>query len=302
MKAAYIYLLLAITFFASCKEEPPGINYKPDATTLDSTSVIADVPVPQLKEVLLEDISGVKCINCPEAAEIADNIITSNPGRVNLITTQPNTLSLKSFCSPINDGTHTSKYDFRTQAAADILNAVAIPGSLPSGFIDRQIFSPNLDQVVARADWVTSVNAELPVTTPVNITVSAKFDATTSNVTTDVLLIYTGSQPDSNYLSISVVEDNITDLQEKYDPSGTPVILTNYVHHNVLLDMITASTGDLLNKAAGVTLAPGRVFVKRYTAKITPKADPKNLKVIVYVHKGPSGKFYVLQSKEADVK
>ena len=216
---------------------------------------------------------------------------------------QPNTLSLRNFCQPIDDGTYKSNYDLRTQAAADIIKAVTTPGSLPSGYIDRKTFSPNSDPVTPREEWVNDANQELSATTPVNIKVAGKYNFPDSTVTADVTLVYTSSVNDSNFISVAIIEDDIMDLQEKKNLStGNVDILTDYVHQHVLLDMMTANTGDLLNTSASKSLVAGRVFVKRYTAVIKPHASALKLKVVAFVHKGSNAKYYVLQAKEADIK
>src|SRR6478735_751917 len=73
----------------ACKEEPPYINYEPEYITFETTYVDVNVPVPQPREVLIEDISGVKCVNCPDAAEVVRDLKEQYPGRVNSITNYP---------------------------------------------------------------------------------------------------------------------------------------------------------------------------------------------------------------------
>lgn len=297
----FIYLILALAAFASCKEEPPGINYKPSSATLDTTYITNTVPTADMKAVLLEDVSGVRCVNCPEASTIAVGLMASNPGRVNVINTQPDLLALSILCKPINDPPVVSVYDFRTSAATDILNAVAIPNSLPSGFIDRKIFSPNLDAIVDRTQWTNDVNAELGQSTPVNIELTTTYNNATTELTTDVKITYTSLVTDSNYLSIAIIEDSIVDAQETKDANNNTIYIQNYLHRHVLRDMYTSSTGDLINKTNQITLTPGRVIEKRFTKKIKALVDYKTLGVVAYVHKGASGKYYVLHSKSAEV-
>ena len=65
-------IAFALLFLVSCEEEPPGINYTPTKVAFEETYIDAsNVPTPQLREVLVEDISGVRCVNCPDAAIIA---------------------------------------------------------------------------------------------------------------------------------------------------------------------------------------------------------------------------------------
>ena len=73
------FVLLTIV---ACEEVPPLINYEESKSLKDTTYLINTVPAAELKNVLLEDVSGVKCVNCPDAAVIAKSIMDAFPGRV----------------------------------------------------------------------------------------------------------------------------------------------------------------------------------------------------------------------------
>jgi hypothetical protein len=284
-RLTYLFIS-AICIFTACKEEPPFINYQPKTSSFDSTYIDAQIPTAQAKGVLLEDITGVSCINCPEAATIAKNIIASNPpGRVCVVAIQPKLQNI------VTKPTPETRNDNRTDKGTIIVTTIKEPGSLPRGYIDRKVYAPNPDPTVERLDWPTKVSQQLALTTPVNISLITTYSAGDASFTVDVKIQYTQAVTDSNYLSLVLIEDSVIDAQEY-----PTYVEKDYVHMHLFRDMLTAPLGDQLNGS----LIPGRTFVKRYPYKIPAAYVAKNLKIVAFVHKNTSLK-EVLHSVEKDV-
>ncbi|MFA6260812.1 MAG: Omp28-related outer membrane protein [Bacteroidia bacterium] len=294
-----IFLILIILVFSSCEEEPVGINYKPATTTYDTTYILEVTPSAQVKEILIEDITGVSCPNCPEAAQIAAGIVSANPGRVNVMALY-NTIS-STLGYPIDHPPVKSQFDFRNILATEICQFVAVPGNLPNGYINRKKFTGKLDAVVPKEEWVSFSNAEIALTTPVNIEVHATYDNTTKDLVTDVTVTYTSNVSGDNYISMCILEDSVVDAQESKDPgSGAVTYLQDYTHRHILRDMYTASIGDLLNTSNSITLTRGRVIKRRYSKKVEKLVPYSHWKILAFVTEDPTSK-YVLHSKEAEV-
>lgn len=303
MKNKIIYAVAFLTVaLSACKEQPPYINYDPPKTTIDTTWVKQSPSAAQTKQVLLEDVTGVQCVNCPDAAAIAKSLQAANPGRVNAIAVHALNL-LDNFTKPVNKDGHKSNQDFRTQAAADIcVNLLGVPNSLPKGGIDRVKFADKTDLLTDRTDWTAKVNEQLAIATPVNITLENAASGKPEEIWVDVTLEYTEASSDTNFLSMVLVEDSIVDVQEYIDytqPIPAPAFNDNYVHMHVMRGMFTATTGDMINKP-GAAIVPGRVFKKRYVyTNSNPYVVRKNLHVIAFVHKGAQKA--VLQSNHLEV-
>lgn len=293
MKKLLGIIIIALVV-ASCEEVPPPINYQKSTQTKDSTYIKLPAPAPQQKHVLLEDVSGVKCVNCPDAAIIAKSILTAFPGRAFTTVMHPDIPALANFVSPITKAGHESRYDFRTKDASDILQLVGIPGSLPSGFVNRKKFAGQQSRILGRAEWYAKCQEELNGTTPVNIELSNTFDEASGEGTVNVKLTYTQTLNKKHYLSILLVEDSIVDTQEYQDPVTFDVLFdNNYVHNHVLRDVVTNATGDPLTTDPAVTLVPGRVFEKNFGYKMNVsdkiKVNPKKAHLIVFVHEDADG-------------
>ena len=312
MKNLKLYLLICVLIsgiFSSCKEDNPGINYIPPQSIFDTFYLVSAVPLAQLKQVLIEDVSGTGCANCPKAAIIAHNIIDANPGRVNEVTIYPNNSSFSTLVLPINIGGYKSKYDFTLDIAAKLINFVSVPPSLPSGYIDRKNLNGNWFQ--DRVNWNSDVTTELANTSPVNIDIVPTYNSSNNTLNVVATITYTAADSGANYIHVMILQDSIIDVQENTDGNGNAFYDPTYVHNNTLMDMFTAPAGDLLNDSLPKTLIPGRVFKIGYqktlgarndshSAYPQPPWDPKHLSILVFVTEGATTK-YVLQSKNVVV-
>ncbi len=297
------FVLLTIV---ACEEVPPLINYEESKSLKDTTYLINTVPAAELKNVLLEDVSGVKCVNCPDAAVIAKSIMDAFPGRVFTSVLHPNLNSLSSFVSPITKAGHESRYDFRTDDAKEILELCGIPGSLPRGFINRKQFVDQPLRFLGRTDWYVKCEQELQGTTPVNIDLESTFDDAKQEGIAKIKFTYTSAINKKQYFSIVLIEDSIIDTQEYQDPVTFEVKYNNdYVHMHVLRDLVTFAQGDAVAKDTATSFVPGRVFEKEYKYSMNVseliKVNPKHAKLLVFVHEG-APYLNVLQVKEIHVK
>lgn len=309
-KLLMIGLGVLLLWVVACKEEPPYINYEPENVTYETTYVdVQNVPVPDPREVLIEDISGVKCVNCPNAAGIVNDLKAQYPNRVNSITNYPMGL-VDQLTTPVNKPSEgvVSKYDLRTQAGAQILTAYGIPNSLPNGYINRKLFSGESARYVDYTKWADYVFKEKDSVTPVNISIQPSFTAD-NKVNADVKLNFTADLTGDYYVSVALIQDSIMDVQEYIDPNLGPAYDLNYAHRHVLRKMFTANVGDKINSTS-TTLVRGRVVIKRYTIELVnqtnvspyppfPPYDKKHLAVVVFVHRSSDG--VVVQSKEVEI-
>ncbi len=290
------FAFLTLLAFHACKEEPPYINYNPLNLSFDSTYIDPTPAVPQKRAILFEDFTGVQCVNCPAAQQIIHKLDTIYQGQLNAVALHPNLTSLGLNVRPIPG---KSRYDFRTNAAADICTQIlGSLGSLPRGCVDRVRFSGQPEIYFSSTDFEAKVAERLNMAplAPVNITLKAIETGLNPNeIGIDITIRYTQTQNDSNLLSIMLLQDSVIDAQEKQEGAQVYTI-DDYVHMHLQRDMFTNHTGDLLNKDENTTLVQGRVFQKRYIiTNDNALADKKHLSALAFVHKSGSNK-EVLQS------
>ncbi len=298
MHFKHIYFFIAASLFiVACKETPPYINLTPSNVNSDTTFVVQQIPAAQASTVLIEDFTGVRCPNCPDAQVEAKNLMANNPNRVNVITIHPLNL-LNSLTTPFSKELRgdkvTSNYDFRTQAGKEIFSLIGISNSLPIGTINRNLFSGETNRVIDYPKWAAYVNAELLKSTPVNIDVKSYYTPKDS-IAIDLTLTYTEAVADTNYFTVAIIENKLKDVQERN--TGTGVIYdTAYIHEHILRAVVTSFQGDLLK----APLVKGRVFKKILLYKTDPAWNKNNLKIIAFVHGNTTIK-NVIHSKEVDI-
>ncbi len=99
MKKLY-NIILIVLIFSACKEQGPFIDFTPKKVKLpgDTDYFNTNLPIPQLHNILLEDITGVKCPNCPNAHVVAKNISDANPGRIVIAALHPSSFGFTDQC------------------------------------------------------------------------------------------------------------------------------------------------------------------------------------------------------------
>lgn len=301
-------LIIASAILAACEEVPPAINYEKGTQTNDTTYITSSIPEAQPVGAIIEDISGVQCVNCPDATKIVKDVLAAFPGRTYATVMHPNVASLSSFVAPIRKQGYESKYDFRTQDATNILNLVGMPNSLPRGYVNRRLFPGATNgRLLGREEWYARTQQVLQGSTPVNIELeNTEFNQATRKGKLKIKLTYTADVSQKHLLTILLVEDSIIDVQEYQDPVTFDVKFNpNYVHMHILRDVITNSTGDPLTNNPAVTLTRGRIFEKEYeytTDVELPRIQvvPRHAKLIVIVHEEPPS-MNIVHVKEIDV-
>ena len=87
---AYCLLPIAYCFFHSCKEVGPDINLHGNQNAiLDTTYIESPVATAEVKNVVIEEFTGVRCPNCPQGHVIIANIKAANPNRIVAVSLHP---------------------------------------------------------------------------------------------------------------------------------------------------------------------------------------------------------------------
>ena len=274
-------LLLAVS---ACREVGPDINLKNNENAIeDTTYVESPVQTAELRNVLIEEFTGVRCPNCPQGHVIIANIKAANPGRIASLSLHPiNSLGAPYPFSPL---------DFRSQDAQDLFDYLGQIGLEPAAGINRKLFAGESKILLDKSKWTARVNDELSVAVPVNIVLQSTYDSVLREVTIVTELHYTQASSEQHKITIALTESNLTTPQ-----LDGAVIDTFYTHKDIVRAFVTSKTGDLLT----ATIEPGRVIRKVFKKSIDAAWKPEDMYVVAYVHEFANSK-QVLQSKEVDL-
>jgi hypothetical protein len=282
----FLFCFIPFFFLFSCKEEGPYINFTPEYidTSLFDTTYIADVSVtPDIKRTVLEDFTGVQCTNCPKAHAVIDQILDSEKDKVQVMAIHVT----DDFGKPHGG----SKEDYRIAQGTLIYDMLQGCGTLPRGAIDRTMFQGETEIIIDRSKWINYVNLQLAQNSPVNIDLHAACIGE-GKVLIRVELHYTAPVSGKNYLSISITEDNIIDLQSK--PGG--IIDSFYQHNHVLRTMATPYNGRILMDNPELN----RVFIKECKVKLEDHWKIPDIKVLAFVHKGAPD-YIILNANQTEI-
>jgi len=266
-----ILILIPLIFILSCEEIP---------------LVLADPLIPESdKVVLIEELTGASCPNCPKGSAAIENILNKYPDKVAVVAIHGDFLA-----SPIPN---RSKYDFRNKKANDLENWFRPWYGKPAATTNRiltddaqepyTISSPDL--------WQAQVENELQKPHLLNLLMDIKYDSLTRKMEVEIAAIPLVELNGNYNISVYITESGITDAQ-----TNGGVIVDNYVHNHVLREMLTKFDGDNI----GNNLQKSSILKRNYTYTLPPESQglwkASNIEVVAMVSRSSSSDRSVLQA------
>lgn len=249
----YFFVALSMLFLATaCEEENHGIIFtKPLAPLLDTSYIDNTIASQTFKTILLEDLTGVRCVNCPQAAQKAKELKQKMGDSLVVVG-----LYLKSLPNFTNG--YQGQEDLRTDDAEAIAQAIGVPQGLPNGYVDRHRFGASAGLPIN--NWEPSIN-QRKGNTPIHLSLQKEIRSD-SQVIIKSKIAYGEDMGSANHkLAIYITESGIQSTQ-----AYTGGYDENYIHDHVLRGSVTPTMGILLTQS----LEKGRVFEKDYEYKWNP--------------------------------
>lgn len=271
----FLCFLAVISFtIISCDEVPvvvpmgdPGGG--PTGPTGDST----------VRVVLLQELTGVKCPNCPTGAAEAKRLLEKYDEQLVVVAIHGDFLT-----TPLAE----SQYDFRTDFSRTIENNTPFLGK-PAAAINRRLFNGPPFLAYDVDDWEPLIEQELAVPAEIKI----EIDASESGGTLDVEVDFTPivDLAGGYNFAIAITQGAIEDVQEE---NGN--IIEDYEHEHVLRHMFTAPLGDIL----GSDLTADETITKSYSFPLPTNASPaydlSHLEIVAYVTRDGASETPVIQA------
>lgn len=263
-------VILGALLSFGCKEIPPFIDFSEGPIVLrDTTYVTGGIPAKEYKNVLIEDISGVRCVNCPSASETAKQLLSKYENQVFLATLHP--LTLRQYTTP-----HTGYDTLSTEEAEYIMqNILGTPTGLPAGAVNRQKFEGEDRITMAHTSWEKYCVDEMAEFSPIALECDLIKGDTASKaiVKTKTTAVEVINRPLS--MTIMILESDIKSKQST--PTGYD---ENYKHSYVLRGTLTPYNGIVLSQA----LERGRVYEKDFEVSLNDKWVPQNCSLLIILH------------------
>jgi hypothetical protein len=266
MKVFFISSLVASVLLMSCHEIPIQI---------------ADPVIPESDRiVLIEELTGASCPNCPKGSSAIENILTKFAGRVTAVGIHGDFLTKP---------TAKSKYDFRNQPARDLENWFKPWFGKPAASINRVPDEFNALMIDLPDLWQAAVEKELQKPHQMNILMDVKYNTQNRTAEIEIAVIPLVDLSGNYNISIYLTESDIVDAQ-----SNGSVIDENFKFNHVLRAMLTKFDGDIFS-----TDLKKDVIIKRnytYTLPEDPQGlwNPAHMEVVAMVnHNTPTNKAVV---------
>ena len=270
-KIKYLWILLLGFTMVSCDEVPVVI---PEGGGTGG----GPTPVDSIERVvLLQELTGVKCPNCPTGAAEAKRLLNKYDDQLAVVAIHGDFLT-----TPLSE----SKYDFRTSFSRDIESVTSFIGK-PAGAINRKVFDDPTLLAYDVDKWDAFIEAELQTFADIEIFLDAFVEDDQISVTVDLK-----PMKDLAGLNISVAltQGGIIDPQEE----GSNVI-EDYEHEHVLRHMFTQSLGDNLGN-----LTQDEITSRSYTftmpADAEPAYDPSHIEIVAYITQDGASESPVIQT------
>jgi hypothetical protein len=226
---------------------------------------------PIVKKVLLEEMTGHKCGNCPRANDKAYALSQQHAGHLVVVSIHSGPLATFSPTASKYFSNYTTPEGDQVYQTLNSLNAV------PFGLIDRQASGSDFQA------WPGYVEQRLQEAAEAGIRIFSCYDSASRDLGVVVDLLYLQPGSASDRLSVWLVEDEIVDWQKDYTLSNPDI--PDYVHHRVLRASLNGAWGSPLS---GQDIAAGQRFRQSFRYDLPAYINPAKLHVVAFLHNADS--------------
>ena len=271
------YLTMAVLLFA-CEEQP--IIITPATGGEQSTDTI-------FKPILVEDLTGVRCPNCPNGTEKLNELVAVY-GKDRIIPIGVHGFFL---AAPLEG----SKYTFQNPFAFSLERSMSFRGK-PAAAFNRVMFEDSEFLAVDEVERWT-ILAERELTRPAEMTLDFDhtYNSATRSLTVDASVMGLSDVDRILGVSVFLTQNGLIDKQED---NGR--VILDYEHNHVLLGALTPIEGQLLSETG---IAKGNELSVTITGALqedTGLWHAEDMDVVVFVHTESSSTrevYFVKQKK-----
>lgn len=261
-------------------------NLEPMKITLTQTLIALVLSVPaiaqnlvstsvQPRNAVLEEFTGVNCVNCPDGHYRANQLYNAFPGRVVLINIHSGSFATAGFTTPYGDPIDNfagvAAYPSGTMNRVVWAGAYNVPPYFPQ--------NPPNNLAIRRPGWWDTAYPNQGTgayiilqggNSPVNIGAETQWNATTRELQVTVELYYTATENQNNKLNVVLLENGIVGYQ-----SGGG---SSYTHNHIMRHLLTGQWGDEIT-----TTTQGTLVTRTYSYIVPPAINIDNCDISLFV-------------------
>lgn len=271
-----VYVLLFAAIFSGCEEK--WVVITPDSNSGGNN------PGEQKRIVLAEELTGVRCPNCPEGTDALVALDKQYGEQLVVVSIH----AALGYDQPYNN----SLYDFRTSKGTELANYIGSAFFFPTAAINRRILPPETEPYLPRQQWAGIIGEELEKPLSVSIDLKTTYDAGSRKLDISADITPAEDLSGEHRITVMITQDSIVDVQKV-----ELVTVTNYVHRHVLRSIVTQATGDIIAEP----LVANNTIKKTFTLNLPAAWEAKHCSVVAFVHRGGDPNKEVLQAAEKHV-
>jgi hypothetical protein len=235
-----------------------------------------------IRKVLLEDYTGQKCPNCPEAAEVAHSLQAIYGDRMVILTVHAGFYS-----DPDASGHFTA--DFRTPEGGELNAYFEIP-AYPMGMVNRTAYSGST--ILLKDSWEGATAVQMEMEAQAGIKITNTYNASSRKLDCSLESEFFEDLDGTYNISVFITESGIISPQE----TEQEVDLT-YEHNHVLRTSMNGTWGDLVG-SDGLAVS-GSKLTNSYSLTLPAEWNAENCAVVAFIYNTET--LEVVQAEEAVV-
>ena len=212
--------------------------------------------------VLLEDYTGVRCNNCPEAGALALQLQQQNEGHLVVLGVHPR----GALQNPAGGFP-----DFRTDDGNEWNNFFNI-AAYPSGLVNR-------NGVLGQAEWTAAVNNAIGNDAPVRLIIKTEYNDATRELKLSIHSKFLQNVESSDVrLTVCMMEDNIIGLQTT--PDGVD---ENYLHRHVFRGTADGQTWGRVLDTEAESITAGKNFITNMKFTVSDDYNADEFYIVAFI-------------------
>jgi hypothetical protein len=273
-KIFFTIATIAMIGIQSCKEEiPAGLVLSQTFVSVDSEYVTSTIPTAQLKNILIEEFTGVTCSNCPKGSVDLKAIELANAPRVLVAKLHNNVQAVPK--KPTDPDLRCADAD----AIASSLGFVA----KPSAAVDK-LLRTGTDYTFGISSVAGKITTQLVKKTPVNINLAKLINTALDTIHIAATFTFTDTTSKKLAFNIYLLEDDVEATQDSFIVATLQNFeIESYKHEKILRKVITpaivgTSFPDVVQQA-------GKVYIRALQfVKPSNVINLNNCLLLVFVH------------------
>jgi len=271
-----VFTLLFAVLLSGCEEKWVVIT--------PSSNSGGNNPGEQKRVVLAEELTGVRCPNCPEGTAALVDLDNQYGEQLVVVSIH----AALGYDLPYNN----SLYDFRTGKGTELANYIGSAIFFPTAAINRRIVSPETEPYLPRQQWAGIIDEELNKPLTVGIDLTSTYNAGSRKLDINADITPVEDLSGEYRLTVLITQDSIVDVQKV-----ELVTVPNYVHRHILRSIVTQATGDVISEP----LLTDETVKKTFSITLPADWEAKHCSIVAFVHRGGNPNKEVLQAAEKHV-